>query len=33
MDLDSVLQEEHNYKSKILNWAQKSIKKFDLKIT
>ena len=23
MDLDSVLQEEHNYKSKILNWAQK----------
>ena len=24
MDLDSVLQEEHNYKSKILNWAQKN---------
>ena len=23
MDLDSVLQEEHNYKSKIINWAQK----------
>jgi len=24
MDLDSVLQEEHNYKSKIINWAQKN---------
>jgi len=23
MDLDTVLQEEHNYKSKIINWAQK----------
>jgi ribonuclease-3 len=24
MDLDSVLQEEHNYKSKLINWAQKN---------
>ena len=24
MDLDSVLNEEHNYKSKLLNWAQKN---------
>jgi ribonuclease-3 len=24
MDLDSVLQEEYNYKSKLLNWAQKN---------
>ena len=24
MDLDSVLREEHNYKSKLLNWAQKN---------
>ena len=24
MDLDTVLQEEHNYKSKLLNWAQKN---------
>jgi ribonuclease-3 len=23
MDLDSVLQEDHNYKSKLINWAQK----------
>ena len=23
MDLDSILQEEHNYKSKLINWAQK----------
>jgi ribonuclease-3 len=24
MDLDSVLKEEHNYKSKLINWAQKN---------
>jgi len=24
MDLNSVLQEEHNYKSKLINWAQKN---------
>jgi ribonuclease-3 len=24
MDIDSVLHEEHNYKSKLLNWAQKN---------
>ena len=24
VDLDSVLQEEHNYKSKLINWAQKN---------
>jgi len=24
MDLDAVLQEEHNYKSKLINWAQKN---------
>jgi ribonuclease-3 len=24
MDLNAVLQEEHNYKSKLINWAQKN---------
>ena len=31
MDLDSVLHEEHNYKSKLINWAQKNSFKISFK--